>query len=406
MDLVYMDLLQTDLWINNIIDLASEDDNAICPSFKLAGYSSKLTISNLGSTFVFIFILISFQVGLVLTKILTVLIPIERFKRAYLKAKNRLYWNMLMRFAIQQYQAIMISSLVCIYYKLDGFNLSQAEFLARTESLGQKISAYTGIALFAGGFLAPIAMAGVIYKHQRAGTLMTTQFNDIYGTLIDGLRVGTHWIVPYWNVITLFRWAIQISAFVLLKEAPAVQIIINLIISHIFTILVAYLRPLASRSSLEAWGKIDENHFKIFNEILVTYYLVFLLLLTDITSDFELRIQIGMIELAIISLCVLSNILKAGLIGIKELRRRRELKRKKELHILSQVQAQTTQQTTEQPATTIPDLIEVVPASRPKGKRIRRRLVIVGPGVNQLYRVDDVMMNFKSYVQAQYLQQY
>ncbi|TNV87084.1 hypothetical protein FGO68_gene13712 [Halteria grandinella] len=64
---------------------------------------------------------------------------------------------------------------------------------------------------------------------------------------------------------------------------------------------------------------------------MVTYYLIFMLLLTDITSDYDVRVAIGMIELAIIGLCVLSNIFKAALAGINELRRRRAQKRKREL---------------------------------------------------------------------------
>ncbi|TNV87100.1 hypothetical protein FGO68_gene11553 [Halteria grandinella] len=331
MNLIYMDLLQTDLWINNIIDLDSEDDDAICPSFKLAGYSSKLTIKNLGSTFVFIFILAAYQMGLLLTKIFTIFFTIEKVMNVFQKAKASLYWNMLIRFIIQQYQAIMISSLVCVFHNLNGFHLSYGEYLEKTATVGQKISAYIGIALLAGSLIAPIAMAWVINKHQREGTLMSTRFKENYGTLVDGLKEGAHWIIPYWNVIILFRWAIQISIFVLLKEASAVQIIINLVISQMFTILVVYLRPFQNQSSCEAWVNIDENNFKIFNEIIVTYYLIFMLLLTDIASDNEQRLFIGMVELAIIGLCVFSNILKAGIVGINELKRRKAVKRRKEL---------------------------------------------------------------------------
>ncbi|TNV87174.1 hypothetical protein FGO68_gene17413 [Halteria grandinella] len=69
MDLVYMDLLQTDLWFDNIIDLESCEDQALCPSFQLAGYSSMNTIRNLGSTFIFMFILVALQILLVVIKL-------------------------------------------------------------------------------------------------------------------------------------------------------------------------------------------------------------------------------------------------------------------------------------------------------------------------------------------------
>ncbi|TNV87326.1 hypothetical protein FGO68_gene10152 [Halteria grandinella] len=77
MNLVYMDLLQTDLWIDNIIDLESSDDDALCPSFKLAGYNSQYTISNLGSTFIFLIVLISFQVILLIMRVFTLVFPIK-----------------------------------------------------------------------------------------------------------------------------------------------------------------------------------------------------------------------------------------------------------------------------------------------------------------------------------------
>ncbi|TNV87159.1 hypothetical protein FGO68_gene6252 [Halteria grandinella] len=75
MNLIYMDLLQTDLWINNIINLESEEDEALCPSFKLAGYNSMNTVSNLGSTFVFLFILVAFILMLFLLRLIIEILP-------------------------------------------------------------------------------------------------------------------------------------------------------------------------------------------------------------------------------------------------------------------------------------------------------------------------------------------
>ncbi|TNV87073.1 hypothetical protein FGO68_gene14904 [Halteria grandinella] len=77
MNLVYMDLLQTDLWISNIIDLESSDDDALCQSFKLAGYNSQFTVNNLGSTFVFLFLLICYQALLLMLMVVTTVLPIE-----------------------------------------------------------------------------------------------------------------------------------------------------------------------------------------------------------------------------------------------------------------------------------------------------------------------------------------
>ncbi|TNV87088.1 hypothetical protein FGO68_gene15223 [Halteria grandinella] len=94
MDLVYMDLLQTDLWISNIIDLESSDDDALCPSFKIAGYNSQYTISNLGSTFIFLFLLLAYQAILLITKAFTFVFPIK--------------WQVLMLFTVYQGQKIIL----------------------------------------------------------------------------------------------------------------------------------------------------------------------------------------------------------------------------------------------------------------------------------------------------------
>ncbi|TNV87328.1 hypothetical protein FGO68_gene10154 [Halteria grandinella] len=147
-----------------------------------------------------------------------------------------------------------------------------------------------------------------------------------------------------------------------------------------FTILVGQVRPFANQSSREAWVNIDENHFKIFNEILVTYYLIFMLLLTDITSDYELRIAMGMVELAIIGLCVLSNILKAALAGINELRRRRAEKRRRELLKLQSSVPPITIQDTSQTKTQIEDSVincddpPLIPM-KPKKKKLIRLII-------------------------------
>ncbi|TNV87083.1 hypothetical protein FGO68_gene13711 [Halteria grandinella] len=226
MNLVYMDLLQTDLWINNIIDLESSDDDALCPSFKLAGYNSKFTISNLGSTFAFLFVLISYQVMLLITKqLFTYIFPIKWIKKQIQKGLDQLYWNSHMRFAIQQYQAILLSSLVCVNLSLNSFHISPSQFQQITETVGEKMSVYLGIALFAASILVPLAMGMVVYLHQRAGTLMSSKFQQRYGTLLEGLDVSarSNFLKPYWSVITLFRWGFQISMFVFLKDFPDIS---------------------------------------------------------------------------------------------------------------------------------------------------------------------------------------
>ncbi|TNV87110.1 hypothetical protein FGO68_gene13713 [Halteria grandinella] len=416
MKLVYMDLLQTDLWINNIIDLDSPDDDALCPSFYLAGYSSQFTISNLGSTFVFLFLLICCQAILFVIMIGASILPIAWQVQQTLKFKNRLkelcvkvkklfYWNSLMRFFIQQFQTILTASLICVYLNLNGFNLTYSQFLERTDSTASKISVYLGLVLLLGSIIAPIAMAKIVYSNQRDGSLMTPQFQERYGTLFDGLNIASNkGLVPYWNVITLFRWGIQISMFVFLKDAPTAQIVINLIMSQLFTILVAHLRPFAS--GYASWIKVDPNNFKVLNEILVTYYLIFMLILTDVTSDIDIRENFGIGELVIIGLCVLSNLLKASLEGINELMRRKDLMRRKTLIPLKHPPPPSNHPTISI-SQTFTDLSHDLPdtfiSAKPKKKK-KIRLVIAAPAETdkqwQAYRMGDEALEFHTNVEA------
>ncbi|TNV87074.1 hypothetical protein FGO68_gene14905 [Halteria grandinella] len=291
---------------------------------------------------------------------------------------------------------------------LNGFNLSYSHFLELTESSSKKISVYLGLALLLGSVLIPIAMAKIIYSYQREGSLTTPKFQERFGTLLDGLNVENYKspLIPYWNVITVFRWGIQISVFVFLKDAPAIQIIINLIMSQLFTILVVYLKPFSSASKQATWVKVDPNDFKVLNEVLVTYYLIFMLLLSDITIDYDLRIAFGMVELAIIGLCVLSNLLKAFLEGINELKRRRALKQRKALHTLKHLPPPSNHPTISQ-THSFTDLSHELPdtfiAAKPKKKK-KIRLVIAQPAETdkqwQAYRMGDEALEFHTNVEA------
>ncbi|TNV87200.1 hypothetical protein FGO68_gene17737 [Halteria grandinella] len=77
MDFIYMDLLQTNIWIDYLIDTQDPEDIALCPSFSLAGFNSKSTIKNLGSSFIFLSILIGILVLILTLKILTFFIPLK-----------------------------------------------------------------------------------------------------------------------------------------------------------------------------------------------------------------------------------------------------------------------------------------------------------------------------------------
>lgn len=69
MNLIYMDLLQTSLWIEYIIDLSNPEDLALCPAFDLAGYNSINSVTNLGSTFIFLVVIAFLNAVLIATKL-------------------------------------------------------------------------------------------------------------------------------------------------------------------------------------------------------------------------------------------------------------------------------------------------------------------------------------------------
>lgn len=55
---IYIDLLQTDKWLPALFFKATEEDEPLTAYFELNGYSSMTLIKNLGSTFLFLLLLV------------------------------------------------------------------------------------------------------------------------------------------------------------------------------------------------------------------------------------------------------------------------------------------------------------------------------------------------------------
>lgn len=70
-------------------------------------------IINLGSTFVFIVLILVLLVFQLILQGLSVLFPI--FEKPLAKLHAKLYWNFYMRFLIQQFQPLLITSLINLY---------------------------------------------------------------------------------------------------------------------------------------------------------------------------------------------------------------------------------------------------------------------------------------------------
>ncbi|TNV86987.1 hypothetical protein FGO68_gene1174 [Halteria grandinella] len=325
MNLIYMDLLQTDLWLEKLMNI-EDDDQALCPSFKQAGYSSHNTVSNLGSTFVFIIVLIALYLIFALLSLLSKYKP--QLLDTVKKWNDKAFWNLPVRFFIQQFQAVIISSFLNIALEMNKFKITTEEFKESIDSYGQSIGVFLGLLLLCCTIISPLLMIRVIYKHRK--DLESSVFTKKYGTILEGLRLSTNSlrssIIPYFNILVLFRWGIQITLLVFLYEHPSLQIISLLALSLAFTIMVLLFQPY---QSFPGYFKINENDFKVFNEMMVSYYLFAMMLLTDFNSDDDIRSSAGVCELSIICLSVFCNILKAALIGVNELIRKRELKKNK-----------------------------------------------------------------------------
>jgi hypothetical protein len=92
------------------------------------------------------------------------------------------------------------------------------------------------------------------------------------GPLLEGLSLKNR-VSTFWEVILLCRWGLTLFILVYLRDYPALQIIALFPMSLGVQIAAATYKPYAQRG---------ENLFKVFNEFIVTVYLVLLLVLLPI----------------------------------------------------------------------------------------------------------------------------
>ncbi|TNV87209.1 hypothetical protein FGO68_gene4767 [Halteria grandinella] len=277
-------------------------------------------ISNLGSTFIFLFALVGILALVILLKILSFLLPFKLLEFLDRKLSQNFIWNVPIRFLIQQYQSIFISSLIAINLTLNSFQLSQEDFLSLTQTFAQQLDVFTSLILLLIGTIMPLVMAVIIRQFRKVRKLKSPLFIAKYGTIMEGIKnvkkgeiTGMQSIALYWNAIMIARWGMSIAIFVYLKDQASLQVICLLMISLLFTSLVAYAKPFNIDDTRAQGGffVINENYFKLLNEIFVSYYLIVLMMLTDITPDIEFRATFGMIELGIVVTCVLTNVFKS-----------------------------------------------------------------------------------------------
>ncbi|TNV86841.1 hypothetical protein FGO68_gene12393 [Halteria grandinella] len=323
MNLIYMDLLQTNLWLEKIIEI-EDDEDSLCPSFYQAGYSTSNTVSNMGSTFVFIFFLVALFIIFAFLRLMIKHLP--AWLLSILEKWSKLaFWNLPVRFFIQQYQAILISSLLCIDLSLNSFQISSEDLKQSLDTPGNRFSVFLGLLLFFLSIGIPLLMIRIIYKNRN--NLQTSEFQDKYGTLLEGLQLRIAEaslrakLIPYFSNLVLLRWGIQLAILVFMSEILSLQIILSFTISFCFTIIVYEIQPY---ESYPGYFNINENYFKVFNEVLVTYYLIVMMTLTDLVyQDDEIRSNAGLCQFTMIFVIVFCNIAKSALIGINALIKKR-----------------------------------------------------------------------------------
>jgi|LauGreDrversion4_2_1035121.scaffolds.fasta_scaffold248766_2 hypothetical protein len=124
-----------------------EDDEALNPYFDNLGMSSKYSIRNMGSTFIFF-------IGYLFLYLLLLISYCLNMKKVYGYLKSILIWNGGLRFLIQQYLSIFLSS--CI-------NLSTINM----KSNGDAVSTITALTIFFLCLALPYIICTIILANEK-----------------------------------------------------------------------------------------------------------------------------------------------------------------------------------------------------------------------------------------------
>ncbi|TNV87952.1 hypothetical protein FGO68_gene897 [Halteria grandinella] len=305
---IYLDILQTDKWLTPLIfpeiQFVADDEvesQAINSQFYQNGFQQMMLLQNLGSTFVYMIIVISGFLMMILTRINLGLDirPIYRLSR-WLEV--RLMWNYSLRFLMQQYPPLIISSLINMY-----------EF--KFDTPGKMLSSSLSVVIIG---LSQLITLALLYKVNYSD-FRSAEFVSKYGTLLEGINLKSV-IGRNWSVLVMIRWTVTSVIMVLFREYYYLQAQTLLVISVVFLMLINLGEPFQVR--------ID-NYMSSFNEAMVSAYLytLMMLMLTDQNQPEELRDQLGNVLIAIISLSSIINVAKFFIMLTKAIRQLLKLKR-------------------------------------------------------------------------------
>ena len=170
-------------------------------------------IKNLGSTFVYMVLLVLTLALLPLLKMLeSSEEPPSRLTRFSRWMHKNMIWGFPLRFVLQQYAPIVIAC---------GINLYGLKF---DEANGKLFSSVMSILFTSTSFVALYVMVKIIKSHREAGTLESDYFQERFGCLTDGLRISS-FLGCYWNLFILCRWQLTNLILLLLMDHNEVQIL-------------------------------------------------------------------------------------------------------------------------------------------------------------------------------------
>ncbi|TNV72742.1 hypothetical protein FGO68_gene14693 [Halteria grandinella] len=264
MTIIYLDFLMTDKWLTPMLEMTltqdeQEDNEAINTYFDGQGFSSKFLLFNIGSTLIFMAMQIFL---LLLTGIAALFKPISSWaKRLHTFLSSRLIWGGTIRFIIQQFQPLLMSSLI----NIASYSLADLE----DKSLGVLFS-YTLSVLI-------ISVLGISVVSFIKLTARGRVNEPPFAPLIDGIKSpSSRPLSPYWTSLTLLKWSAMCLSLVLLTNHPAQQLQSLTALSILTTALQLHAMPQLSRI---------EEYMGLFNEVMGTLYLYGLVGITLVEGE-------------------------------------------------------------------------------------------------------------------------
>ncbi|TNV86360.1 hypothetical protein FGO68_gene3235 [Halteria grandinella] len=212
----------------------------------------------------------------------------------YAFMSKKLLWRATFRFILQQFQPLLISSLI----NISSFQPSE---IYQKSSLVVKLSYSLSIIITSILSLSMIIFTVIIRqgKHNE----------ERFAPLIEGLKYGQRGIGAYWTIATLLKWTIMYLILVFLTKYPSIQVQILLAVSIVSAGLQLRAKPQSAT--------IDQQ-ISLFNEVMASVYLYTLMFISITNNDVEFREVLGFVQLSVLLFTILVNLLKVVIsIGVE-----------------------------------------------------------------------------------------